>query len=55
MHGTGRRLKFVCCYKTGVRSQKSDSVVNFDEEKGESKRTTLGDRFPGVRTGWTCP
>jgi hypothetical protein len=45
----------VCSCKMGVRSQKSDSVVNFDGENGESKLTPLGDRFPDVRTGWTCP
>jgi hypothetical protein len=48
MHGTGRWLKFGCCRKTGIRCQKSDSGVNFDEDKDESKRTPLGDRFPFV-------
>lgn len=55
MHGTGKRSKFVCYCKTGMRSQRFDIVVNFDGEKGVSKRTPLGDQFPDVRTGWTCP
>jgi hypothetical protein len=48
MHGTGKWLKFGRCCKTGMTCQKSESGVEFDEEKYESKRIPLGDRFPFV-------